>query len=121
VTDAEGSEAPGALPREDIARQRRRQEALDSLEYEQEREAMLRQRLEPLIRDADAWQADETAVAGMSADDVETLRRIGFVQQRPPEDAAGRFEAQIAELEAMIEDSQRRQRAFAAYAEALGS
>ena len=121
MTEAEGSAAPGALLREEIARQRRRQEALDSLEYEQEREAMLRQRLEPLIRDADAWQADDAAVAGMSADDVETLRRIGFVQQRPPEDAAGRFEAQIAELEAMIEDSQRRQRAFAAYAEALGS
>ena len=121
MTEAEGSEPPGAASREEIARQRRRQEALDSLEYEQEREAMLRQRLEPLIRDADAWRADEIAVAGMGADDVETLRRIGFVQQPPPEDAAGRFETQIAELEAMIEDSQRRQRAFAAYAEALAS
>ena len=121
MSEAEGSEAPGTLPRMEITRKRRLQEALDSLEYEQEREAMLRQRLEPLIRDADAWRADEIAIVGMSADDIETLRRIGFVQQRPPEDAAGRFEAQIAELEAMIDDSQRRQRAFAAYAEALGS
>lgn len=119
MSDPEISGAPPASPREEVARKRRRQEALDSLEYEQEREAMLRQRLEPIIRDAEAWRADELAVAGMGAEEVETLRRIGFVQQRPPEDAAGRFETQIAELEAMIEDSQRRQRAFAAYAEAI--
>jgi hypothetical protein len=120
VSDVPSSDEATPNRREEIARTRRRQEALDSLEYEQKREAMLRERLEPIIRDAEAWRADQAAVAAMSPDDVETLRRIGFVQQRPPEDAAGRFEAQIAELEAMIEDSQRRQRAFAAYAEALG-
>jgi hypothetical protein len=112
-----GATTPGG--RAEIARTRRRREALDSLEYEQKREAMLRDRLEPIIRDAEAWRADDAAIAGMGKEEVETLRRIGFVQQRPPEDAAARFEAQIAELEAMIEDSQRRQRAFAAYAEAL--
>ena len=121
MSEAEGSDAPGTLPRMEITRKRRLQEALDSLEYEQEREAMLRQRLEPAVRDAEAWRADELALERISAEHAETLRRIGFVQQRPPEDAAGRFEAQIAELEAMIDDSQRRQRAFAAYAEALGS
>jgi hypothetical protein len=41
------------------------------------------------------------------------------MQQRPAEDALGRLEAQIAELEAMLEDSRQRQRAFAAYAKAL--
>jgi hypothetical protein len=120
VSDVPSNEAQRLSPREEIARKRRRQEALDSLEYEQKRETMLRERLEPIIRDAEAWRADEAAVAGMGPEEVETLRRIGFVQKRPPEDAAARFEAQIAELEAMIEDSQRRQSAFAAYAEALG-
>jgi hypothetical protein len=118
VTDSQSSGPPPVL-REETARRRRRQEALDSLEHERKREAMLRDRLEPIIRDAEAWRADEAAVAGMGPEDVETLKRIGFVQQRPPEDAAERFEAQIAELEAMIEDSQNRQRAFAAYAAAL--
>jgi hypothetical protein len=120
VSDPSSNQAPAPTTREGIARARRRQEALDSLEFEQKREAKLRERLEPIIRDAEAWRADEVAVADMSSEEVETLRRIGFVQQRPPEDAAARFEAQIAELEAMIDDSQRRQRAFAAYAEALG-
>ncbi len=122
MTDAEGSEAPGALPREEIARRRRRQEALDSLEYEQEREAMLRQRLEPLIRDADAWQRGRGRGGGHEP--PRTSRRSdgsASCSSGRPEDAPARFEAQIAELEAMIEDSQRRQRAFAAYAEALGS
>lgn len=114
--DAVGPPDPA---REAIARSRRRREALDSLEYEQEREAMLRERLEPIVRDAEAWRADEVALERMSAEDVETLRRIGFVQPRPPEDARARLEARIAELEAMIEDSRRRQRAFAAYAKAL--
>jgi hypothetical protein len=115
---------PAPVPAEDaertrIARVRRRQEALDSLEYEQEREAMLRQRLEPAVRDAEAWRADEAALAALSEDDAETLRQIGFVQARPPEDSRERLEKQIREIEAQIEDSRRRQQAFAAYASAL--
>jgi formamidase len=115
----ESAEGAALRGREDIARTRRRQEALDSLEYEQEREAMLRQRLEPIVRDAEAWRADELALAKLPPDEAETLRSIGFVQGRPPEDSLARLEAQIAELQAMIEDSQRRQRAFAGYAKAL--
>jgi hypothetical protein len=105
--------------RETVARARRLQEARDSLEYEQEREAMLRQRLEPMVRDAEGWRADEAALAGLSPEHAETLRRIGFVQGRPSEDAAARFAKQISELEAQLEDSRQRQAAFAAYAEAL--
>ena len=112
-------DAAAGTEREGIARARRRQEALDSLEYEQEREAMLRQRLEPAVRDAEAWRADELALERISAEHAETLRRIGFVQPRPPDDSRVRLEKQIAELEAQIEDSRRRQQAFAAYAAAL--
>ena len=106
--------------REQIARARRRQEALDSLEFERQREAALVQRLEPVIRDAEAWRADEAAFAGMEADDREFLREIGFAQPKPPDDALGRFQARIDELEAQLEDCRRRQKAFAAYAKALG-
>ena len=105
--------------RERIARARRRQEALDSLEYERDREAMLRQRLEPAVRDAEAWRADEAALARLSAEDAETLRRIGFMQPRPPDDSRARLEKQIGDLEAQIEDSRLRQQAFAAYVAAL--
>ncbi len=107
------------MNRLEITRQRRRQEALDSLEFEREREAALRGRLEPIIRDAEAWRADEEALAHLSPEDARTLEEIGFCQGRPPEDSLGRLEAQIAELEAQIADSQRRQRAFEAYARAL--
>jgi hypothetical protein len=107
------------VKREEVAVRRRRQEALDSLEFEREREAALTQRLEPMIRDAEAWRADERALAEMEAEDAETLREIGFLMQRPAEDSRARIEARIAELEAQIEDSRRRQRAFEAYAAAL--
>lgn len=107
------------MNREHVAVRRRRQEAFDSLEFEREREAALTQRLEPMIRDVEAWRADERAFAAMSADDVQTLREIGFAQARPAEDSRARIESTIGELEAQIADSQRRQRAFAAYAEAL--
>jgi hypothetical protein len=109
------------MSREEIATRRRRQEALDSLDFERQREVALTQRLEPMIRDAEAWRADERALGAMSPDDADTLREIGFALQRPPEDSSASIEAQIAELEAQIADSQRRQRAFAAYADALAT
>ena len=108
------------MNRERIAVARRRQEALDSLEFEREREEALTRQLEPIIRDAEAWQADALAFAHMPPDDVETLRRIGFACKEPPEDARGRFEGRISELTEMIEDSRLRQKAFEAYANALG-
>jgi hypothetical protein len=105
--------------REEIARARRRQEALDSLEFERQREAALRQRLEPAVRDAEAWRVDEAAFAAMEPADRDFLREIGFAQPRPPEDATARLEGRIAELEAQLDDCLRRQKAFAAYAKAL--
>jgi hypothetical protein len=105
--------------REEIARARRRQEALDSLEFERQREAAFVQRLEPIIRDAEAWRADEAAFAAMEPEDCEFLREIGFAQPKPPDDALGRFEARIQELEAQLADCRRRQQAYAAYAKAL--
>jgi hypothetical protein len=107
------------VSREAIARARRRQEALDSLEFERQREAALRQRLAPIVRDAEAWRVDEAAFAAMADEDRDFLRQIGFAQPKPPEDAMGRFEARITELEAQLEDCLRRQQAFEAYAKAL--
>lgn len=107
------------VDRDSVTRARRRQEALDSLAFERDREAALRGRLEPVVRDADAWRADEAALAVLGEEDAQTLREIGFVQGQPAEDSLARLESQIAELEGQIVDSQRRQRAFEAYAKAL--
>jgi hypothetical protein len=119
VSDSLHPAPNGITHREEIARARRRQEALDSLEFEREREAALRGRLEPVLRDAEAWRVDEAALAQLSPEDKETLREIGFAQPRPADDAAARFEAQISQLEEQIAESQRRQRALEAYANAL--
>jgi hypothetical protein len=117
VTEQEHAD-PGP-DREKVARARRRQEAIDSLEFERQREAALTQRLEPIVRDAEAWRVDEAALAHMPEEEREKLRQIGFCQPRPPDDALARFEAKIAELQVQIEDSRSRQRAFEAYARAL--
>lgn len=107
------------MDREQIAIRRRRQEALDSLAFEREREVALTGRLEPLVRDVEAWRADELAFARMDADDAETLRRIGFSMRPLPEPGASQREGQIAELVAQLEDCRERQKAYERYAEAL--
>ena len=105
--------------RDRTVRERRRQEALDSLELERQREVALTTRLENVLRDLEAWRADEAAFARMEPDDAEVLRRIGFATRQPAEDARARLEGQIAGLEADIADVRRRSRAYERYAEAL--
>lgn len=107
------------MDRDEVVRARRRQEALDSLELERSREEALWLRLDDSLRDLEAWRADEAAAARMEPEDVETLRRAGFVRGQPPEDARIRLESQIAELEAELAECRRRGRAFERYAEAL--
>ena len=107
------------MDRDEVVRARRRQEALDSLELERSREEALRLRLDDSLRDLEAWRADEAAAARMEAEDVETLRRAGFVRGQPPEDARIRLESGIAELEAELAECRRRIRAFERYADAL--
>ena len=106
--------------RDEAVRARRRQEALESLGLERRREGDLRTRLDDALRDLEAWRADESAAARMDPEDVETLRRAGFVQGQPPEDARIRLESQIADFEAELAECKRRQRALERYAEALG-
>jgi hypothetical protein len=107
------------VSREEIAVRRRRQEASDSLEFEREREVALEARLEPLIRDLEAWRADELAFGRMSPEDAATLREVGFAMGQLPDQGRAQRESQVAELEAQLADCRRRQRAFAAYVEAL--
>jgi hypothetical protein len=105
--------------REQIAIRRRRQEALDSLEFERVRERALTERLEPLVRDAEAWRADELAFGRMGPENADTLRRIGFAMGPLPEPGRTQREQQIAEIVAQLEDCRERQRAFEEYAAAL--
>jgi hypothetical protein len=108
------------MDRDATVRDRRRREALDSLELERERQEALGARLESALRDLEAWRADEAAFARMQPEDVETLRRVGFTAHQPAESSRARLEGQVAELEAELAESRRRARAFERYAEALG-
>ena len=108
-----------AVDREPIARARRRQAALDSLEAERDREQLLRARLDETIGDAEGWRVDEDVLARLDADDAALLRDLLFAADPPDEEAAARFEQELAELQSEIAESRRRQDAFERYLDAL--
>ena len=109
-----------AVDRVEIARSRRRQAALDTLELERERESILQERFEETIGYAEAWRVDEEALARLTPDEAELLRAIQFAElQAPDEEAVQRLEDEIAEIQQDIEECRRRQQALARYVDAL--
>jgi hypothetical protein len=123
------------VEREAIARERRRREAVEHLEFEREREAALRDQLEELITEQHGSQVDDAAFASMSPEDVKVVREALVGSEEQPEvdeveealsdwpdegaDDADEVEAEIARLEAELADCRRRQQAFERYLEAL--
>jgi hypothetical protein len=125
------------MDREAIARRRRRQQALEQLESEREREAALRDQLEEVIADQLATQVDEAAFARMPPEDVDVVRQglgaggdAGWegdpdetdeAWEEPGDDAGDDegVEEEIERLEAEIDASHRRQQAYERYIEAL--
>jgi hypothetical protein len=108
------------IDRDEIVRARRRREALETLELERQRDAAISARLESSLRDLEAWRADELAFGRIDSGEADLLRQIGFAAQQPPEDGRVRLESRVAELEAELAESRRRQRALERFAEALG-
>lgn len=90
------------------------------LEVEQEREAILRDRLEELIGDADAWKIDNAIVPSLPADELALLQRMLMVESEPDEDAKEQFENDIRELREDVEECERRQRALRRFLDAVG-
>lgn len=120
------------VEREAIARERRRRQALEQLEFEREREAALRDQLEELITEQHGPQVDDSAFAAMSPEDVEIVREAlhggdpgeGFEDEigwGDEPDAEEGVDAEVARLEAELAECRRRQQAFEHYLEALGS
>lgn len=118
------------MEREAIARERRRRQALEQLEFEREREAALRDQLEEVITEQLGSEIDDAAFASMPPADVEVVREAFGTQ-----DAGDEFEdeiawgdtsdgddggnAEVARLEAELAECRRRQEAFERYVEAL--
>ena len=102
-----------------MARAKRREEVLATLELEQERAGAIVTRLEQAVRDLEAWRVDEAAFAKMDPQDVELIREIGFAAEEPSSEAVARLEARVTELEAELAETRRRQEAYRRFVEAI--
>jgi hypothetical protein len=130
--------APGAryrwlVDRQAIARARRREQALEQLAFEREREEALREQLHEIVTEQLGAQVDEEAFAAMSAEDVEVVRAaLGQDEAESIEedrdesplwaDEDGEeedVESELARLESELQECGRRQRALERYVEAL--
>lgn len=121
------------MDREAIARGRRRQQVVDHLEFEREREALLRDQLEDVVTEQHGPALDERVFATLDGEDVAVLREaIGapvdefedeefqIDWEADDDDGEDPVEAELARLQAEITESRRRQGAYERYLAALG-
>ena len=122
-----------SVDRARIARAERRRQALDELEFERERAALLHEEIARLVLELEGPGLDEQVFARLSPGDVDLVR--GSLQGRPaaegdedewfeldnedPETDREELEAEIVRLQAEIAASTRRQEAFQRYLDAL--
>ena len=119
------------MDRDAIAREQRRLQAEEALEFEREREQALSEQLQERIAEADGWRVDEAAFARIDPDYVDLIRdtlqpapwRDGEESPSIDEDSVATsqqsLEEEIARLQREVESCQRRQKAFMLYLEAL--
>ena len=118
-----------------IVRARRRQQALDALEFERDRETALLEQIDEVLTELDGPRIDAEAFARMEADDVvlvrETLDPTSVMPEQewlelegesPAESARLRREEQEAErlrLRELVAECRRCQKALESYIQAL--
>jgi hypothetical protein len=126
--------------REALAREGRRRQALEVLEFERARGTALRERLEMFVTEIDGPAVDETVFASMSPEDVAVVRaELQPVEPVPPDEPDETYDgepregepepdaepvevlhaAELDRLQREIAASQERQRAFERYLELL--
>jgi hypothetical protein len=118
-----------------IVRARRRQQALDALEFERDRETALLEQIDEVLTELDGPRIDAAAFARMEADDVELVRetldpshvtpeqdRLELEGESPAESARLRREEQEDErlrLRELVAECCRCQKALESYIQAL--
>jgi hypothetical protein len=121
------------MDREAIARRQRRRQVEEALEEERDREAALAERLEEVVAEDEGRRIDELAFARMQPEDVAVVRETlaepslfegdgddgELLAVEPAELGRAGVEEEIERLQDEIADSQRRQRAYGLYLEAL--
>jgi len=124
-----------AVDTDGIVRARRRQQALDALEFERDRETALLEQIDEVLTELDGPRIDAEAFARMEADDVELVRetldpgyvtseeeRLELEGESPAESARLRREEQEAErlrLRELVAECRRCQKALESYIQAL--
>lgn len=89
------------------------------LDVEVEREKILRERVEEMIGDADAWKLDADLVSGLDPVDQELLAQMHLLETEPEEAMKDQADNDIREMREDVELCQRRQQALRAYLAAL--
>ena len=117
-----------------MAREVRRRQAKETLEFEREREKTIQEQIELVIVEIEGPRIDAAAFERMSVEDAELVREELTVSS--DDDGPGFFERddvimlddvvderaeELARLNDELDDCRRRQRAFEAYLAALGS
>jgi hypothetical protein len=121
--------------REELAREGRRRQALEALEFERARGTALQERLEMFVTEIDGPAVDEAVFAAMTAEDAAVVRaELQESEPIPPdleepgegeplEDEAEPVEAlHAAEIDRLLREivsSKQRERAFERYLELL--
>lgn len=121
------------VDREAIAREQRRRQVLQALEFERDREAALVDQLHEIVAEAEGAHVDEAAFAKMDPDEVQLVRDVlGAPADVAEDDEVFAFddwdagddtesdEDEVARLEQEIEQGRSRQRAYTRYLDALG-
>jgi hypothetical protein len=121
------------VDRDAIVRSRRREDALEALEFERERERALAGQIDAIVVEEDGPRVDEQVFARMEPADVALVRELlgngGWVTDEdgddwPAEDGDEPEDAgadEIARLEAEIAECRRRQQSLERFIEALGA
>ena len=125
------------MDNEQIARDVRRRQVTDSLQFEREREQTIKEQVELVIAEVEGKRVDEAAFARMAPEDVEIVGAElnppsfdseddeGFYFERDDvinfDDPVDAQAEELARLNGELEDCRRRQRAFQAYLDALGT
>jgi hypothetical protein len=120
------------MDREAIARERRRRQVVEHLEFERDREEALREQLVEVVTEVHGPVVDEQVFAALPEADAALVREVlsgpaeepdeEFIVDWSPEDEEDEetaVEAELARLQGEIDGSLRRQRAFERYLEAL--
>ena len=108
------------MDREAVARARRREQALENLEFERERETALAGQLGDILIEAHGWRSDRELLSQLEPEEARALRDAAFEALPPDESQVAELEEEIVRLEGELEECGLRQRAYEHYLAALG-